>query len=94
MADFEKVEGKKKDKEVILYALSTCIWCKKTKKLLEELEVEYKYIDMDMLDEKDEEKYKNEIKKWNPDCSFPTLIIDGKKCIVGFQEEEIKKEFE
>lgn len=92
MKDFEKVEGKKKNKQVVLYALSTCIWCKKIKKLLEELEVEYKYIYLDLVD--DEQKYLSEIKKWNPDCSYPTLVIDNEKCIVGFQEEEIKKEFE
>ncbi len=93
MKDFQKVEGKKK-KDLVLYALSTCIWCRKTKKLLDELGVEYSYIDMDLVNEELEEKLTAEMKKWNPDCSFPTLVIDNKRCIVGFQEDEIRKEFE
>jgi len=91
MKDFLKVPGKNRG-EIILFALSTCIWCRKTKQLLEELNVEYKYIDMDMVDDELEEKFTEELKKWNPDCSYPTLVIDNKKCIVGFQEEEIRKE--
>ncbi|MGC8765710.1 MAG: glutaredoxin family protein [Brevinematia bacterium] len=91
MSDLQKVEGNKK-KNVMLYALSTCIWCRKTKKLLEELDVEYSYVDVDLVDDEAEERFREEMKKWNPDCSFPTLVIDNKKCIVGFQEEEIRKE--
>ena len=35
--------------KVMLYALSTCVWCNKTKKLLNELGVEYDYTDVDLL---------------------------------------------
>ena len=92
MKDFVKVPGKNKG-NITLFALSTCIWCRKTKQLLEELNVEYKYIDMDMVDDELEEKFTEEVKKWNPDCSYPTLVINN-KCIVGFQEEEIRRELE
>jgi len=34
---------------IMLYALSTCPWCKKTKKLLDDLGVEYYYEDVDFL---------------------------------------------
>jgi glutaredoxin len=30
------------------------------------------------------------VKKLNPNCSFPTIII-GDKVIVGFKEDEIKE---
>jgi hypothetical protein len=30
------------------------------------------------------------VKKWNPNCSFPTIII-GDKVIVGFKKDEIKE---
>ena len=39
----EHVKGENKGK-ITLYALSTCGWCKKTKKLLDDLGVEYHYI--------------------------------------------------
>jgi glutaredoxin-like protein NrdH len=31
------------------------------------------------------------VRKWNPACSFPTIVIDDKKCIVGFKEDEIRE---
>ncbi len=85
------VPGKNKGR-VMLYALSTCVWCKKTKKLLDELGVEYNYIDVDLLEGKEEEKVMKEIKHWNPNTSFPTIVINDDKCILGFDEVKIKKE--
>jgi glutaredoxin len=52
--------------------------------------VEYDYIDVDLLKGAEREAAVNEIMKHNPSRSFPTLVIDGDKCIVGFQEEEIR----
>jgi len=85
----EHIAGKKKGK-IMLYALSTCVWCKKTKQLLDELGVEYSYIFMDTLDEKERETIIKELSKWNPRRSFPTMVINDTDCIVGFKEDEIK----
>ena len=35
-------------------------------------------------------KSMKEVERWNPKCSFPTLVIGG-KCIVGFQDDKIKE---
>lgn len=86
----EHVKGENKGK-IMLYALSTCGWCKKTKKLLDDLGVEYHYIYVDHLEGNEKEKTMEEIMKWNPRCSFPTVVINNKKCIVGFKEEKIKE---
>ncbi len=93
MVKIEHVEGENKGK-IFLFALSTCVWCKKTKKLLEDLGVEYSYIFMDQLDEEDKDEQMKKLEKWNPHCSFPTLVINNEKCIVGFKEEEIREELE
>ena len=93
MVELQHVEGENKGK-IFLYALSTCAWCKKTKQLLEELGVEYFYIFMDQLDEKDKDEQMEELGKYNPRYSFPTLVINDDKCIVGFKEDEIRKELE
>jgi glutaredoxin-like protein NrdH len=86
----EKVKGKNKGK-IMLYALSTCVWCKKTRKFLEGLGVEYNYVYVDQLDEDDRNKTIEEIEKWNPRCSFPTLVFNDEKCVVGYKEDEIKE---
>lgn len=88
--DKKKVDGIQKG-DILLYALSTCVWCKKTKKLLNSLGVGYSYIDVDLLDEDVKEKTEEEIRKWNPRCSFPTLVFDNESCIVGFKESKIKE---
>jgi glutaredoxin-like protein NrdH len=84
------VAGREKGK-VMLYALSTCGWCAKTKALLNELGVEYDYIDVDLLKGEEQSAVIKEVMKYNPACNFPTLVIDSKKCIVGFKEDEIRE---
>jgi glutaredoxin-like protein NrdH len=76
---------------VVLYALSTCPWCKKTKKLLDDMGAEYYYADVDLMAAGEKDKTMRIIEKWNPSCSFPTLVINDNICIVGFQEDEIRK---
>jgi glutaredoxin-like protein NrdH len=88
-----RVEGNDKGK-IKLYALSTCIWCGKTKKLLNDLNISYDFIDVDLLDYEDQQEALKEIKKYNPGGGFPTMIIDDKDCIVGFDEPRIKEKFE
>lgn len=73
-----------------LFTLSTCIWCKKTKALLKEMDVEYDYVDVDMLTGAERDKALEELKLFNPQCSFPSLVLNSAACIVGFKEAEIR----
>ena len=75
---------------VILYALSTCVWCKKTKQLLDDLGVAYDYVYVDLLEGAEKEHFIKTVDRWNPGRSFPTLVLDNSKCIVGFREDEIR----
>ena len=86
------VQGDKKG-FVMLYALSTCGWCKKTKSLLEQMNIDYFFVDMDLLEDPERSETKNELKRWNPDCTFPSLVIDQESCIVGFDEQKIRDAF-
>jgi glutaredoxin len=84
------VEGENKG-HIILYTLSTCAWCKKVKKILNKLGVEYYYSDVDLLVGEERQETVEEIKNWNPACTFPTLVINKEKCIVGANKNEIKE---
>jgi len=86
----EHVNGKNKGK-VMLYALSTCGWCVKTKDLLRQMEVEFDYQYVDLLEGTEQDCVMNVIEKFNPNGSFPTLVIDNKKAIIGFREQEIRE---
>jgi glutaredoxin len=81
----------KKSRHIMLYALSTCGWCQKTKKLLDDLGVEYDYEYVDQLQGDERGKTTKEVSSWNPRCSFPTMVIDNKKCIIGYREDEIRE---
>jgi glutaredoxin-like protein NrdH len=86
----EHVEGENRGM-VMLYALSTCVWCNKTKKLLSDLGVEYSYIYVDLLKGVERKRTLEEVRRHNPNVSFPTTVIDGERCIVGYKEREIKE---
>jgi glutaredoxin len=88
----EHVAGKNRG-AVMLYALSTCGWCAKTKDLLRELGVEFDFTYVDLLEGKEQDEAMNQVEKWNPAGSFPTLAINDRKSIVGFREEEIREAF-
>ena len=89
--DRVKVEGVKKDHHVLLYALSTCGWCKMTKAFLKENAVEYEYIDVDKLESSDRETVDQDIRRRGGRLAFPTLIIDNKTLITGLKKDEISK---
>ena len=70
----KKVDGKK-GKKIILFALSTCGWCDKTKALLNKLGVEYGYVDVDLLQNRDLVLVRREFEKKDVIFSFPTTCI-------------------
>jgi len=86
----KKVTGKKIG-EIFMFTLSTCVWCMKTKKFLKDLGIKYSYIDVDLLDEQGLKDIDKEFSHWNPKHSFPTIVINNERSILGFQEEEIRK---
>jgi len=89
-----KVPGKNKKHKVLMYALSTCAWCKMQKQFLKDSSVEYEYVDVDLCNEKDREKIRGDILKRGGELNYPTLIIDDKKLISGFRKDKIMKALE
>ncbi len=79
-----------KKEKIRLYTLSTCSHCIRTKKFFKDAGIEVEFTDVDLLDGADREKVMDEVRRLNPDCSFPTICI-GDIVVVGFNEERIKK---
>jgi len=92
--DISKVSGKNNKHKVMVYALSTCVWCKMTKQYLKDNSVEFEYVDVDLADEKDREKIRNDIVKKGGPLSYPTTIVDEKKVITGFRKDLLKEALE
>jgi len=79
-----------KDCDITLYALTTCIHCKDTKEFLDKCGVDYDCVNVDKLEGDERRQMIEEIKKANPGCAFPMLMI-GSKVIIGFKRDEIKE---
>ena len=86
-----KVQGKNNKHKVLIYALSTCAWCKMTKQFFRDQNVEFEYVDVDLTDDGDKENIKEEILKRGGSLSYPTIIIDDKVLITGFRKDKIKE---
>jgi glutaredoxin len=92
-ATFPDIDGKDlnmSEKPVKIFSLSTCSHCKSTKKLMDDCTVKYEFVDVDLLDGEERKAILADVKKFNPKCSFPTVII-GDDVIVGYKEEKIKE---
>jgi glutaredoxin len=76
--------------DVTIYSLSTCSHCRATKKFLGECTIKYEFIDVDKLEGDERKAIIADVKKFNPRCSFPTIII-GETVIVGYKEKDIKE---
>ncbi len=76
-------------RKIKLYSLSTCPVCKKVKEFLKNNNIEYEMIEVDTLEGGEQWVALKELKKINPQETFPTLVVE--KAVVGFDEENLKK---
>lgn len=86
-----RVAGDHSEHQVVFYGISTCVWCKRTRRLLEDQGVAFDYFYMDLLSGYEREEVMAQVRRWNPRASFPTLVVDDSRCIVGYRPEEIKE---
>ena len=72
-------------KQVTLYTLSTCPWCRKAKKFFTDNNIPFTDIDYDLADEATQGKILNELDA-NGATGFPYAKISN-QVIVGYQPE-------
>lgn len=75
--------------DVVFYGLSTCIHCRKAKDFLEEKNVRFELNYVDLADGEERSKLLARVREFNPDISFPTIVVDGSICIVGFKPDAL-----
>ena len=86
-----KISGEKRSHKVSLYTLSTCVWCKKTKQLLKDNDIEFEYFDLDTADPNERQEAMKDIQARGLRISVPIVIIDDDKVITGYKEDSIKE---
>ena len=91
---FSKVQGKNNQHKVVIYALSTCVWCKMTKQYLKDNNIEYEYLDVDTCSPQEKEQARQKILNKGGNLSYPTTIVDDKELITGFRKDQLKEALE
>ena len=88
---FSKVPGKQNKHRVVLYALSTCVWCKMAKQFLQDSDVEFEYINVDLCEEDEKQKIRQHIQSKGGSLTYPTTIVDDSVVITGFRKDKLKE---
>ena len=73
-----------------LYALSTCFHCKRTKKWLNDNNIDYDFVDVDLAEEKEKRTLVEKVKEMTGAAQFPVVTVED-DYVVGFNEEGLKK---
>ncbi len=90
-----EVNGKNDSQDVHVISLSTCQWCKKAKRWLDERSIKYRYVDVDRIDMSEKSQILQFLREtYKPErISYPIVICDD-KFVVGYNpgkyEELIK----
>lgn len=75
----------------VFYGLSTCIWCRRTRQFLEEREVAFDYVYVDLLKGQERDEAVEKVRCWNSAVSFPTVVVGDEQCVIGYKTGELKE---
>jgi glutaredoxin len=73
------------------FTLSTCAYCWELKRFFNKNNIEYEFVDVDLLDGLEREEVKKEAQDHCPGCGYPITVIDGIKVVRGFDENALKR---
>ena len=74
--------------EVTLYGLSTCPYCKMTKRYLDDNGVAYTLVEVDKLEGDERQSAIDAVKELSGGTSFPVLAAHG-EVVVGFNKTKL-----
>ena len=86
-----RVAGENSRHKVLVYAISTCAWCKRAKTFLNSSGVAYEYVDVDLCNDAEREEIQRDIERRGGRSSFPIVIIDDTTLITGYHEDKMKE---
>lgn len=84
-----KVEGTRNQHHVLVYTLSTCVWCRRAKEFLQQHAVAYEYVDVDITDRMAKHEIIQDILTRGGRLTYPTIIIDDNILIQGFHLDQL-----
>ena len=75
---------------VKVFALSTCPYCRMTRAYLDENDVEYDVVEVDLLTGDERSEAIDEVKAISGGTSFPVVLVD-EEVIIGFNKKRMKE---
>jgi glutaredoxin-like protein NrdH len=87
----EKVSGINTKHKVFLYAISTCVWCKRTKQFMRDNSIEFEYVDVDLLGKEELAEVDADLKSRGAIMIFPLVIVDNETIVYGDVVNKLKK---
>jgi len=64
-------------KKVFMYTLSTCPWCKRTKKWFTDNKIPFEYVDYDLQTPERQAEIEQEMISKGGNMAFPWVLVDG-----------------
>jgi len=87
-----QVQGEKDKREIIVFTLSTCMWCKKCKRFLNDRNIKYRYIDMDQIPYPQKSEILDYLREnYNERISYPYMVCDKDDVVVGYNPEKYEE---
>lgn len=87
--EFTEVPGPTETHRLTVYALSTCAFCKKAMRYLQDKGLTYRYVYLDQIDFDLKREVKDELKtRFRNIPVFPVLTIDDAEALSGFTEQK------
>lgn len=74
--------------EVLIYGLTTCLWCARTRAWFEAEGVPFRMVNVDALEGDERTAAMAEVERLSGGLRFPVTVIDG-DVIIGFGPEEL-----
>jgi glutaredoxin len=75
---------------VKVFALSTCPYCRMARAYLDENDVSYDVVEVDMLEGEEKDAAIAEVKEASGGTSFPVVVVD-EEVLVGFNKKRMKE---
>jgi glutaredoxin len=79
--------------DVMMYTLSTCPWCRKTKQFFTDRGVPYEFCDVDKLKRSERMEARDKVVELTGSLQYPVVIING-TVIQGYNPDQYTDQLE
>lgn len=87
-----QVEGKIGTQDIVILTLSTCMWCKKCKRYLQEHNLKYRYIDLDKIEPSEKSEILSYLRNnYSERISYPFMLYDNDQHIIGYDPKKYEQ---